>query len=358
LRTDGLTELNHQKKELCSPQALDKALLVMKPDRGGMPVCRISIPCYTRSLVSTPEIAQFLLGDLPLKCIPFIVRIPRYLSGIVGHLEGDFDCGSYLSQIILNVTYVLIRQITVNPETPSSVYFKGYLQFILRKSSDVFYILSIRNHRKEILMIAKSRFMLSLLMLLVGILPACSPRKRLVVPEIKPPGDLIPGYVPDGFELVSGYKLPGKVPYPATSDSDKVFRFVRMQPINLKSPVGNDIQGVYYQSKELLILISKSYFPEGTLDLWRTNYEAFGPKPCECGWADLHLNSEHLPSRFVQIQEERTIGGVRIAVLKGPMGWITVFVRGDYLLTVESGISIEENLKIVASLLEKWRQSL
>jgi len=201
-------------------------------------------------------------------------------------------------------------------------------------------------------MSTKSRFMLSLLMLLVGFLTACSHPAKFVAPEIEPPADLIPGYAPDGFELVSGFKLPGKIPFPATSDRGDVFRIARMDPINLKSPKGNDIQGVYYQGKEHLILITKSYFPEGTLDLWRSTYEASGPKPCECEWPNLRPNSEQFPTRLVEIQEEHTIEGTRVAILLGPLGQITVFVRGDYLLAVESGISLDENLKVVASLLE------
>lgn len=201
-------------------------------------------------------------------------------------------------------------------------------------------------------MSTKSRFMLSLLMLLVGFLPACSHPPKFVAPEIEPPTDLIPGYVPDGFELVSGFKLPGKIPFPATSDGGDVFRIAGMDPTNLKSPKGNEIQGVYYQGNEHLILITKSYFPEGTLDLWRSTYEASGPKPCECEWLKLRPNSEHFPTRLVEIQEERTIDGTRVAILKGPLGQITVFIRGNYLVTVESGISLDDNLKVVASLLE------
>lgn len=198
----------------------------------------------------------------------------------------------------------------------------------------------------------KSRSMLFLLMLLVGLLPACSHPAKFVAPEIEPPADLIPSYAPDGFELVTGFKLPGKIPFPATSDRGDVFRIAGMDPINLKSPKGNDIQGVYYQGKEHLILITKSYFPQGTLDLWRSTFEASGPEPCECEWPKLRPNAEYFSTRLVEIQEERTVNGTHVAILKGPLGQTTVFVRGDYLLTVESGIALDENLKIVASLIE------
>ena len=199
----------------------------------------------------------------------------------------------------------------------------------------------------------KCKFAIPFLMLLACILPACRPNPKFVAPETDPPADLIPGYVPGGFELVSGFQLPGKVIFPATSDGDDISDFLRIRDFNPKSPNENAIQGVYYQGKDHLILISKSYFPEGNLDLWRTAYEASRPKPCECaGFPGLRLDTETFPVRIYEIQEERTIGETRVAILKGPLGWITVFVRGDDLLTVESGISLEENLKIVASLLE------
>jgi len=189
-------------------------------------------------------------------------------------------------------------------------------------------------------------------MLLVGILPACSQPQKFVAPEIGPPADLIPDYVPGGVTLGGGYQLSGKDIFRAISGGEDVPQFARMNDFNLKSPKGNDIQGVYYQGKDHLILISKSYYPEGTLELWRTAYEASSPKPCECECVKLRLNTIPFPPRIAEFQEERTIDGRRVAILKGPLGWITVFVRGDYLLTVESGISLEENLKIVASLLE------
>ena len=107
-------------------------------------------------------------------------------------------------------------------------------------------------------------------------------------------------------------------------------------------------------------MITKSHFSDGTLDLWRTAYETSQPVLFDCACADLRLFPEGFPARVAEVQEERAIGGTRVAILKGPGGWITVFVRGDYLLTVESGlpleddgISLEENLKIVASLLEE-----
>ncbi len=184
-----------------------------------------------------------------------------------------------------------------------------------------------------------------LLVLLCVSLTACGTKVKFLAPETEPPADLIPSYVPDGFKLVSGFQLSGEVPlrgrlFAGTGDH-----------FDLKSPNGNDIQGIYYQGRDQILLISKSYFPEGTLDLWRSTFETSQPKPCQCDCLPLRLGAIPLPLRVAEIQEERTIAGTRVAILKGPLGWITVFVRGDYLLTVESGLPLEENLKVVVGLL-------
>jgi len=198
----------------------------------------------------------------------------------------------------------------------------------------------------------RSKYAIPMLVVLVWFLAACSHSPKFVAPEIEPPADLIPGYVPEGFELGGGYQIPGERLFPAIPVGDDIANFLRIRGFDLKSPNGNDILGVYYQGKDHLILISKSYFPKGSLDVWRAAYEASQPKPCECECAGLRLAHELFPVRLVQLQEVRTVEGTEVAILKGPMGWTTAFVRGDNLLTVESGISLEENLKIVASLLE------
>ena len=207
----------------------------------------------------------------------------------------------------------------------------------------------------------KSKFAYPLLVLLACILSACSHSQKFVAPEIEPPADLIPGYVPEGFKLVSGFQLSGEVDFPIATNGNEVAFFLRLRGgdlfFELKSPKGNDILGVYYQGKDRLILISKSYYPEGSLDLWLAAYEAAQPKPCECECACecpsfLRLDALPFHDRMIELQEVRTIDGTRVAILKGLLGWTTVFVRGDYLLTVESGISLDENLKIVASLLD------
>jgi hypothetical protein len=212
-------------------------------------------------------------------------------------------------------------------------------------------------YRKEFSMHIRYKLIIPLLMLLASILAACRSGPKFVAPEIEPPTDLIPAYLPKGYKLKSGFQIAAETTFPAPSNGDEGALFGRLRESNLffdlKSPTGNDIQGVYYQGKDYLILIAKSYFPGGTLDLWRADYDASNLEFGECECAGVRLAPTLFRTRFYEIQEERTIGETQVAILKGPIGWIAVFVRGDYLLTVESGISLEENLKIAASLLEK-----
>jgi hypothetical protein len=206
----------------------------------------------------------------------------------------------------------------------------------------------------------------SMMLLLACVLSACGPRRpKFIAPEIEPPADLIPSYVPEGFQLVDGFQLEGGV----TTATQDLSRLVGRVGFDLKSPAGNEIQGVYFQKENQLILITKSYYPGGTLDDWRAAFEEPLPKPlglepecdCECRPARLaRPDPELFPSRFGEIREERTIGETRVAVLQSGGHWVAVFMRGEYLLTVESGsaleqsgIPLEENLKIAASLLEK-----
>jgi hypothetical protein len=193
-----------------------------------------------------------------------------------------------------------------------------------------------------------------LFILLGGLLiTACSHQTKFVAPQMEPPSDLIPSYVPDGFEFGYGFQLPGGITWQEAVYGGKLPVSSRTRGFNLKSPDGNDIQGVFYQGKAHLILITKSYFPGGTLDAWRTAFEASGEPVCECGGFELRLNAGFSLSRRIEVEEERSINGTRIAVVKEPMGWITVFVRDDYLVTVQNGISLEENLKIAESLLKQ-----
>jgi hypothetical protein len=205
-------------------------------------------------------------------------------------------------------------------------------------------------------MFTKIKSTLPLFIFLVIILAACDTGPKFVAPEIDPPADLIPGYVPEGYTLTSGFQLTTDIFSAdiALGDTGRMVGRMMLGDItfNLKSPTGNVVQGIYYKGKQHLILITKSYFPDKSLDDWLAVYEESQPKPCECDCPGLlRLDAFPLPSRFDEFQEERTIYGTRVAILHGPLGWTTVFVRGDYLLTVESGISLDENLKIVASLM-------
>lgn len=200
----------------------------------------------------------------------------------------------------------------------------------------------------------RSAFPLFAMVFTIILLPACSPRPEIVAPEIEPPADLIPAYVPDGFELVSGFQLAGS---PAAGEGE--FPPLRRLDFNLKSPAGNEILGLYYQSPEQTILITKSAFPGGSLAEWRTAFEDASPAPCVCDGCPARAMPDPLSRRMPAIREERTIGGTDVAVLELSGGWMTVFVREGWLLTVESGllpgkggIPLAENLKIVADLLE------
>jgi hypothetical protein len=209
------------------------------------------------------------------------------------------------------------------------------------------------------LMNNQTRFTLSLLILLAVILTACGRQApQFIAPEIEPPPDLIPSYVPQGFKLISGFQLDydNSVATITSSDEDeRVFpgRKLLAPFFLLKSPAGNDILGVHYQDREHLLLITKSAFPDGSLELWQEAYEApfrcIEDCECDCDCFELVIGVP-IPFRAAEIQEVRTIAGTQVAILKNPGGWVTVFMRGDYLLTVESDISLEENLKIVASL--------
>jgi hypothetical protein len=202
----------------------------------------------------------------------------------------------------------------------------------------------------------KLKFAILLLILFVVFLAGCDTGLKFDAPEIDPPTDLVPGYIPEGFKLISGFQIPGDMTLYKFALGDIGGLVGRLKAgdhfFNLKSPAGNIVQGLYYKSKQNLILVTKSYFAEGNLDDWLAVYEKGQPKPCDCDCAGLvRLDIMPFPIRFEELQEERTIDGTRVAILTGPLGWTTVFVRGDYLLTVESAISLEENLKIVASLL-------
>lgn len=204
----------------------------------------------------------------------------------------------------------------------------------------------------------KMRWFLIWICTMTCLLAACtSTGQKFVAPAIDPPADLIPGYLPVGFTLIQGFKFtrhedvtlePGN-----ENGGDFILHLKLGDPLfAMKSPNGDPIQGVYYQGKENLILITKVSYPGGTLDTWRAEYEESFSRPCECSCLELRIAESPLFERMNQIQEVRTIGTTQVAVLQGVLGTATVFMRGDDLLVVESGLSLEENLKIVESLLQ------
>ena len=77
-------------------------------------------------------------------------------------------------------------------------------------------------------MYTRSKFVLPWLILLVFFLAGCGHQMEFVAPEIEPPPDLIPDYVPNGFELVSGFQLPGAATAPGNSNSDDLANFPRV----------------------------------------------------------------------------------------------------------------------------------
>jgi hypothetical protein len=185
----------------------------------------------------------------------------------------------------------------------------------------------------------------------------CSPGVQFVAPEIEPPADLIPGYVPEGFELVSGFELMTEAvrgPLEGSGqDARGIFPAGLVGPLEAaRSPSGNSIQGIQYRHGDSLLLITKSAFPGGDLDLWIEALQRAGPHGlanCECATQALP-GTIRLPQP-VQIVAELDVDGTPVAMVDGLRGRLTVFVRGDDLLTIQAAISQEETLKIVESLL-------
>ena len=211
----------------------------------------------------------------------------------------------------------------------------------------------------------KSTLQVLFLLLLATALAACSSDAKFVAPEIDPPADLIPGYVPEGFKLIKGYQIKPEdfeAQYFSHDPEDcgedtRIICGLDLSGsfLDLKSPAGHDILGLHYQDGDSLLLITKSFYPGGSLELWRTaneaSYDEYPDCECDCVQFVMDMPLPPLPLRFAEIREVRTVGETQVAVMDGPLGLITVFIRGDYQLTVESGISLEENLKVVASLL-------
>jgi hypothetical protein len=188
-------------------------------------------------------------------------------------------------------------------------------------------------------------------------LAACTPGVVFVAPEIDPPTDLIPEYVPKGFELVSGFQIqPREARFDPKEDSEGqrcVFPVGgKIDPGIVQSPSGNTVQGVQYRNGETILLITKSEFPGGSLDLWREAVEGGGLDGEEsCGCATEASFPRIGPPRAVEILQEHLVKGVRVAVVNWLERRMLVFVRGDNFIAVQGGISLEEALKIIESLL-------
>ncbi len=188
-------------------------------------------------------------------------------------------------------------------------------------------------------------------------LTGCGSGVEFIAPEIEPPAYLIPGYVPEGFELVSGFELQrgvARVGGDAEVEGGRgPFPTGLVGPLEVaSSPAGNVVQGLQYRNGDTLLLITKSSFPGGDLDLWWEAVQASGPnggEDCECAAQPLLVNMRRMQP--VQVVEEREVDGVRVAIVDGLLRSWTVFVRGQDLLTVQGGISKEEALRIVESLL-------
>jgi hypothetical protein len=196
-----------------------------------------------------------------------------------------------------------------------------------------------------------------ILILFPVFLGGCGSQVEFIAPPIDPPADLIPGYVPEGFVLISGFQM---------EPDESLMRFINrdvgdrvlceekisLELFNFKSPLGEKIQGVHYQNGDKLLLITRSYFPSGTLKQWQERLENPPATHCECDSIRLGVDG-WLPFRNFHIEELRTIGNTQVAILSGGVGTLTIFIRGDDLIVVEGGIDLEENLRVVESLLAK-----
>ncbi len=204
-------------------------------------------------------------------------------------------------------------------------------------------------------------------LLLATLLASCGNRTKFVAPEIAPPSDLIPAYVPEGFELIKGYQIKvgdfeGSRVLAVAEGRDEDRRIICDLDLpgsffNLQSPAGNDILGVHYQDGDSLLLITKSSYPGGSLDGWQATFEGDdeGDCDCDCGCCCMVITIDPLPFPHgkVEITEVRSVGETQVAIVDhGLIGATAVFMRGDHLLTVQGDISLEETLKVVESLLQ------
>lgn len=140
-------------------------------------------------------------------------------------------------------------------------------------------------------------------------------------PYLEAPENLVPSYIPDGYDLLGSFVY-------AISELD----FAELG--TLYSPTGSDITVVDFSNEDQPepIRISYADFPNGTLEEWEANniIGMFGQE-----------------IQLINDTEVSTIG-----VTGGEFSMAT-FIHNDQLITIEGSISLEENLKIVISILEK-----
>ena len=192
------------------------------------------------------------------------------------------------------------------------------------------------------------------------LLASCSSTTKLVAPEVEPPADLIPAYLPDGYKLVKGYQL-SAIPSERWFDADQppgddpMVRVAQamgkpVDVLNLYNPAGKDVFGVQFQKGEKHLLITKASYPGGSMDLWLSTY-AGSTSSNQSG--EMSCPPMIIPSLDFRdkLTEVRTLQNSQVAILQGPLGWKAVFVKGDDLLTVQGDISLEEILKIAESLI-------
>jgi hypothetical protein len=178
-----------------------------------------------------------------------------------------------------------------------------------------------------------------ILLLLVLPLTACGAGSKDIIPTQEPPKDMVPGYLPVGFEYDKSIELIFSV-----EDG--------REPSPLFSPSGNSTTLVHYIKGDEHLCIHKSIFPDGSLEKWLEIFQDVSIDNCEC-FPRRSGDSTNLSNRLPKIVEKQTIEGIEVQILEGPIGWMSVYVKDNVLMIVEGTIPLEENLKVVTSLLKK-----
>lgn len=184
----------------------------------------------------------------------------------------------------------------------------------------------------------KNNYLLAgvIMSLVMIIFAGCTSKAESTPAYQEPPKEMIPGYIPDGFELDSSHEM----------SFDKDGR----DPSSYHSPLGNSIMSLHYENGDEIICINASDFPGGTLESWLEIYQSTPFDDCEClprrGGEELSISN-----RSPEIVEEQMIGDTPVVVLEGPIGWAVAFVHNDQFWLVEGTVSLKELLKVVESLL-------